>query len=288
LRQILLDWGKMDHPPQVSSSANSSYLVRTLKVETTMTSALDLTGRTAVVTGASRGIGYFIARHLAAAGAHVIAVARTVGGLEELDDEIKAEHKKTGKGEATLVPLDLADMEGIDRLGGAIHERWGKLDILVANAGVLGTISPLGHVEAKTFDKVMTINVTSTWRLIRSVDPLLRMSDAGRAILISSGAAHSARAFWGPYAASKAAVEAMARSWADETRNMPLRVNSVDPGATRTAMRAQAVPGENPMVLPHPSETAARIVNLASPSLTETGMIYRAKHDRWVSYRMPE
>ncbi len=253
-----------------------------------MTSAPDLTGRTAVVTGASRGIGYFIAKHLAAAGAHVIAVARTVGGLEELDDEIKAERKKTGKGEATLVPLDLVDMEGIDRLGGAIHDRWGKLDILVANAGVLGTISPLGHVEAKTFDKVMTINVTSTWRLIRSVDPLLRMSDAGRAILISSGAAHSARAFWGPYAASKAAVEALARSWADETRNMPLRVNSVDPGATRTAMRAQAVPGENPMTLPHPSEIAARIINLASPSLTETGMIYQAKHDRLVAYRMPE
>ncbi|KQZ94277.1 oxidoreductase [Mesorhizobium sp. Root157] len=253
-----------------------------------MTPALDLTGRTAVVTGASRGIGYFIARHLAAAGAHVIAVARTVGGLEELDDEIKAERNRTGKGGATLVPLDLADMDGIDRLGGAIHERWGKLDILVANAGVLGTISPLGHVEAKTFDKVMTVNVTSTWRMIRSVDPLLRLSDAGRAILISSGAAHSARAFWGPYAASKAAVEALARSWADETRNMPLRVNAVDPGATRTAMRAQAVPGENPETLPHPSDIAARIVTLASPALTETGMIYQARHDRWVSYRMPE
>jgi NAD(P)-dependent dehydrogenase (short-subunit alcohol dehydrogenase family) len=179
-------------------------------------------------------------------------------------------------------------MEGIDRLGGAIHERWGKLDILVANAGVLGTISPIGHVEAKTFDKVMTINVTSTWRMIRSVDPLLRLSDAGRAILISSGAAHSARAFWGPYAASKAAVEALARSWADETRNMKLRVNAVDPGATRTAMRAQAVPGENPETLPHPSEIAARIVPLASPDLTRTGMIYQAKHERWVSYRMPE
>jgi len=150
---------------------------------------LDLSGRVAVVTGASRGIGYFIAKELAAAGAHVIAVARTVGGLEELDDQIKAERAKTGKGEATLVPLDLADMAGIDRLGGAIHERWGKLDILVANAGVLGVISPIGHVEAKTFEKVMTINVTSTWRLIRSVDPLLRLSDAGRAIILSSNAA---------------------------------------------------------------------------------------------------
>jgi NAD(P)-dependent dehydrogenase (short-subunit alcohol dehydrogenase family) len=252
-----------------------------------MTSPLDLTGRIAVVTGASRGIGYFIAKHMAAAGAHVIAVARTVGGLEELDDEIKAERGRTGRGEATLVPLDLADMEGIDRLGGAIHERWGKLDILVANAGVLGVIAPIGHVEAKTFEKVMTINVTATWRLIRSVDPLLRLSDAGRAIVLSSGAAHSARAFWSPYAASKAAVEALARSWADETRNYPLRVNAVDPGATRTAMRAQAMPGENPETLPHPSEIAARIVPLADPALTRTGQIFQARHDRWVSYREP-
>lgn len=249
---------------------------------------IDLTGRTAVVTGASRGIGYFLAKHLAAAGAHVIAVARTVGGLEELDDEIKAERARTGKGEATLVPLDLTDMEGLDRLGGAIHERWGKLDILVANAGVLGVIAPLGHVEAKVFDNVMTVNVTSTWRLIRSVDPLLRQSDAGRAIVLSSGAAHSARAFWGPYAASKAAVEALVRSWADETRNYPLRINAVDPGATRTAMRALAVPGEDPNSLPHPSEIAGRIVGLASPKLTRTGEIYQARHDRWVSYRMPE
>lgn len=247
-----------------------------------MTSALDLSGRIALVTGASRGIGYFLAKELAAAGAHVIAVARTVGGLEELDDEIKA-----AGGQATLVPLDLADMAGIDRLGGAIHDRWGKLDIMVANAGILGVIAPIGHVEAKVFEKVMAINVTSTWRLIRSVDPLLRFSDAGRAIIMSSGAAHSARAFWGPYAASKAAVEAMARSWADETRNYPLRVNSVNPGATRTAMRAQAVPGEDPMTLPHPSEIASRIVKLADPALVKTGMIYEARTDQWVSYRMP-
>ncbi len=250
--------------------------------------SIDLTGRLALVTGASRGIGYFLSLELAKRGAHVVAVARTVGGLEELDDEIRAGKARTGKGEATLVPLDLTDMEGIDRLGGAIHERWGKLDIMVANAGVLGVIAPLGHVEAKVFDKVMAVNVTSTWRLIRSVDPLLRQSDAGRAIVMSSGAAHSARAFWGPYAASKAAVEAMARSWADETRNYPLRVNAVDPGATRTAMRALAVPGEDPNTLPHPSEIAQRIVELASPELTRTGEIYQARHQRWVSYRMPE
>jgi NAD(P)-dependent dehydrogenase (short-subunit alcohol dehydrogenase family) len=247
-----------------------------------MTPALDLSGRVALVTGASRGIGYFIAKELAAAGAHVIAVARTVGGLEELDDEIKG-----AGGQATLVPLDLTDMAGIDRLGGAIHERWGKLDVLVANAAILGVIAPIGHVEAKVFEKVMAINVTATWRIIRSVDPLLRLSDAGRAILMSSSSAHSARAFWAPYAASKAAVEALARSWADETRNFALRVNCVDPGATRTAMRAQAVPGEDPSTLPHPSEIAARIVGLADPALAQTGMIYQAQKDSWVSHRMP-
>lgn len=246
-----------------------------------MTVSLDLAGRIALVTGASRGIGYFMAKQMAAAGAHVVAVARTVGGLEELDDEIKAEKARTGKGDATLVPLDLSDMAGIDRLGGAIHERWGKLDILVANAGVLGVIAPIGHVEAKTFEKVMTINVTSTWRLIRSVDPLLRLSDAGRAIILSSGLAHSARAFWAPYAASKAAVETLARSWAHETQSLPLRVNSVDPGATRTAMRAQAVPGENPETLPHPAEVAEAILPLADPRLARTGEVFHVREGAW-------
>jgi NAD(P)-dependent dehydrogenase (short-subunit alcohol dehydrogenase family) len=248
----------------------------------------DLTNRIAVVTGASRGIGYFIAKQMAAAGAHVIAVARTVGGLEELDDEIKAEKARSGRGDATLVPLDLTDMAGIDRLGGAIHERWGKLDILVSNAAILGVISPIGHVEAKVFEKVMTVNVTATWRLIRSVDPLLKASDAGSAIIISSGAAHSGGAYWAPYAASKAAVEALARSWADETKNTKLRVNSVNPGATRTAMRAQAMPGENPDRLPHPSDVAAKILPLASPKLKETGLLYDVPRQRFLHYRSPE
>ena len=248
-----------------------------------MTSELDLSGRVALVTGASRGIGYFIARELAAAGAHVIAVARTVGGLEELDDEVKQ-----AGGQTTLVPLDLADMAGIDRLGGAIHERWGKLDVMVANAGVLGVLGPIGHIEAKVFDKVMLLNVNAVWRLMRTTDPLLRLSDAGRAILMSSGAAHSARAFWGPYAASKAALEALARSWADETKNTALRVNSVNPGATRTAMRAQAMPGEDPMTLPHPSEVAKKIVALASPDLTETGATLDVPENRFKRYRMPD
>ncbi|MDK1384902.1 SDR family NAD(P)-dependent oxidoreductase [Sinorhizobium sp. 8-89] len=243
----------------------------------------NLKDRVALITGASRGIGYFTALELAKAGAHVIACARTVGGLEELDDAIKA----IG-GSATLVPFDLADMAAIDKLGGAIHERWGKLDILVANAGVLGTISPIGHVEAKVFEKVMTINVTATWRLIRSVEPLLVKSDAGRALILSSGAAHKCRPFWGPYSASKAAVEALARTWAHETQRLPLRILSVDPGATRTAMRAQAMPGEDPATLPHPSEVAAALMPLLGPDQTETGKLFVVRENNIVDYRMPE
>ncbi|MGL4488461.1 MAG: SDR family NAD(P)-dependent oxidoreductase [Rhizobiaceae bacterium] len=242
-----------------------------------------LQGRVALVTGASRGIGYHIAKELAAAGAHVVAVARTQGGLEDLDDEIKA-----AGGEATLVPLDLSDMAGIDRLGGAIHERWGKLDILVANAAMLGTISPLGHVEAKVFDRLMTLNVTSIWRLIRSVDPLLRLSDDGKALILSSSVAHSARAYWGPYAASKAAVETLARAWAEEMKSTRLKVNSVDPGATRTAMRAQAAPGEDPLSLPHPSDVGAKIARLCHPDVSETGKLYVVRQNKFVSYRSPE
>ncbi len=242
----------------------------------------DLSGRIALVTGASRGIGYNIAKHLSAAGAHVIAVARTVGGLEELDGEIK-----TGGGSATLVPLDLTNMSGIDHIGAVINGRWGKLDILVANAAVLGVIAPIGHVEAKMFENVVNVNITATWRLIRTVDLLLRKSDAGRAVIVSSGSAHSARAFWAPYAASKAAVEALARSWADETKNLPLRVNIFDPGTSRTAMRAQAVPDENPETVMHPSETARYILPMIDPTLTNTGQIYQIHYDRWASYQIP-
>ncbi|MBB3389862.1 NAD(P)-dependent dehydrogenase (short-subunit alcohol dehydrogenase family) [Rhizobium sp. BK275] len=244
---------------------------------------INLEGRIALVTGASRGIGYFTALELAKAGAHVIACARTVGGLEELDDAIKA----VG-GSATLVPFDLADMEAIDRLGGSIFERWGKLDILVANAGVLGVISPIGHIEAKVFEKVMNINVNATWRLIRSVDPLLARSDAGRAVIMSSGAAHKCRPFWSAYSASKAAVEALARTWAGETQTTLLRITSVDPGATRTAMRAQAVPGEDPMSLPHPSEVARAILPLVGPGVTETGKLFIVRENKLVDYRLPE
>jgi NAD(P)-dependent dehydrogenase (short-subunit alcohol dehydrogenase family) len=243
---------------------------------------IDLKGRIALVTGASRGIGYFTALELAQAGAHVVAVARTVGGLEELDDEIQ----RSG-GSATLVPMDLTDMKAIDALGGAIFERWGKLDIMVANAGVLGTISPIGHIEAKVFDKVMAVNVTATWRLMRSVDPLLQKSEAGRALILSSAAAHKCRPFWGPYSASKAAVEALARTWAAETERLPLRIVSIDPGATRTAMRAQAMPGEDPATLPHPSEVAKEIAALAGPDMRETGRLYIVREKRFADYVMP-
>ena len=245
--------------------------------------SVNLQDKIALVTGASRGIGYFTALELAKAGAHVIACARTVGGLEDLDDAIKA-----AGGVATLVPFDLADMDAIDRLGGSIFERWGKLDILVANAGVLGVISPVGHVEAKVFEKVMTVNVTATWRLIRSVDPLLQQSDAGRALILSSSAAHKCKPFWGPYSASKAAVEALARTWAGETQRLPLRILSVDPGATRTAMRAQAIPGEDPSTVPHPSEVATKLLPLVGPDQTETGKLFIVRENRVVDYRLPD
>lgn len=245
--------------------------------------SLDLANRIAVVTGASRGIGYFTALELARAGAHVIACARTVGGLEELDDAIKA-----AGGSATLVPFDLTDMTAIDALGGAIHERWGRLDIMVANAAVLGTISPIGHVEAKVFDRVMAVNVTATWRLIRTLDPLLTKSDQGRGVVLSSSAAHKCKPFWGPYSASKAAVEAIARTWAAESLHTSLRVVSVDPGGTRTAMRAQAFPGEDPATLPHPSDVAKAILPLCGPDLTETGKLYVVQDKTLKGYRLPE
>lgn len=242
-----------------------------------------LDGRLALVTGASRGIGYATALALAKEGAQIIAVARTVGGLEELDDAIQ---KLTGA-PATLVPMDLTDMPAIDRLGEAIATRWGKLDILVANAGVLGVISPVGHIEAKVFNQVVDVNITSTWRLIRSVEPLLLKSDAGRAIVMSSGVAHTARAFWGPYAASKAALETLVRCWAEEQAKTALRVNSVDPGATRTAMRARAYPGEDPKILPEPAEIAKKLIPLCLPELTESGKLFRARENRFFDYCQP-
>jgi NAD(P)-dependent dehydrogenase (short-subunit alcohol dehydrogenase family) len=230
---------------------------------------LPLAGRIALVTGASRGIGFATGLALAQAGAHVVAVARTVGGLEELDDAIKA-----AGGAATLVPLDLKDYPGIDRLGTALHERFGRLDILVGNAGRLGPLSPLGHVEPAAWDEVMALNVTANWRLLCAMDPLLKFSDAGRVVLVSSGVATHALAYWGPYAVSKAALEALARTYAAETATSNVRVNVFRPGPVRTRMRAQAMPGEDPMTLETPDHVAAKIVELCQPGIQETGKVY--------------
>ncbi|AWN52880.1 SDR family NAD(P)-dependent oxidoreductase [Methylobacterium sp. 17Sr1-1] len=228
-----------------------------------------LADRIAVVTGASRGIGRAASLALAEAGAHVIAVARTQGALEDLDDAVRA-----AGGSATLVPLDLCDYDAIDRLGAAIHERWGRLDVLVGNAGVLGKLMPLGHVDPKVWSSVMDVNVTANWRLIRSLDPLLRRSDAGRAVFVTSGAASSCRAYWGPYAVSKAALEALVRTYAAETASTPVRAMLLNPGPLRTAMRKAAMPGEDPETLRTPEDLAPHIVRLASPASTESGMIF--------------
>ena len=240
-----------------------------------MSETRPLEGRIAVVTGASRGIGYHAAKGFAAAGAHVIAVARTVGGLEELDDEIRA-----AGGSATLVPLDLKDFDGIDRLGAAIFERWKKLDVLLANAGILGQPSVLAQIPPKVWDEVMAVNVTANWRLIRSLDPLLRQSDAGRALFMCSGAAHYRRPFWGPYSVSKAAPEAMVETYAKEVQKTPIRVVAIDPGPIRTAMRAQAMPGEDPNTIPHPSEIVPYLVEMASPAFTRTNVRFDFFPDR--------
>lgn len=241
-----------------------------------------LTSRIALVTGASRGIGYATARALARAGAHVVAVARTQGGLEELDDEIR----KDG-GTATLVPLNITDSDGIARLGAALHERHGKLDILIGNAGVAGTSTPLGHLDPKLWDTAMAVNVTANFQLIRCMEPLLQKSDAGRAVFITSGIAHKATAYMGPYAASKAALDALVRVWANETATTPIRVNLFSPGPIRTRMRATVMPGEDPMILDTPEQAAEFIVPMCAPSWTDTGKLFDYPSKTVMSFRPP-
>jgi NAD(P)-dependent dehydrogenase (short-subunit alcohol dehydrogenase family) len=243
---------------------------------------LPLSDRIGLVTGASRGIGYATALALARAGAHVVAVARTVGGLEELDDAINS----LG-GSATLVPLDLKDSPGIDRLGLALHERFGRLDVLVGNAGILGPLSPLDHVEAKAWDEVMAVNVTANWRLIRAMDRLLKSSPAGRVVFVSSGAAALALAYWGPYAVSKSALDTLARTYAAETASTSVRVNVFAPGPIRTRMRAQAMPGEDPMTLEAPERVAEKIVELCLPAMQESGKLYAYPQRRLLEFRPP-
>jgi NAD(P)-dependent dehydrogenase (short-subunit alcohol dehydrogenase family) len=228
-----------------------------------------LKGRLALVTGATRGIGRAVALAYAREGAHTILVGRTAGALEEVDDEIRA----LG-GSATLLTLDLKRHDKIDALGPTIYQRWQKLDILVGNAGILGPLSPLGHLTAEAWDEVLEVNLSANWRLIRTLDPLLRRSDAGRAIFVSSGAAHNPRAYWGTYAVSKAGLEALVKTWARELESTNVRANLVNPGPTRTGMRAKAFPGEDPATLKTPEDVVETFVRLAEPSCTDNGRLF--------------
>jgi NAD(P)-dependent dehydrogenase (short-subunit alcohol dehydrogenase family) len=215
-----------------------------------------LAGRIALITGASRGIGAGVARRFAAEGAHVVLVARTVGGLEEVDDTIR-----TLGGTATLVPLDLTDFEKIDQMAAALYERFGRLDVLVANAATLGSLGPLGHLDPKLFQRVLDLNVTANWRLIRAVDPLLRQAPAGRALFTTCAAGHEPTAYWSGYAISKAALEMMAKVYAAELGNTRVTVELVDPGPVATALRKEAFPGEDRALISKPDDVAELFLN---------------------------
>ncbi|HFB54785.1 MAG TPA: SDR family NAD(P)-dependent oxidoreductase [Hellea balneolensis] len=234
-----------------------------------MNSHTDLSGRTILVTGASRGIGFASARELSKAGAHIIATARTQGALEELDDIIR----KEGGTDMTLVPMDLRAPDGIDQLGAAIYERWGHLDGLLANAGVLGEMAPVSHIAPKKFDEAIAVNITANYRLIRSLDSLLQASPSGRAVFISSHGAQSRKAYWGTYATTKSALDALVTCYAKETEKTNLRVNLLYPPAIRTQMRAKAMPGEDPDTLPTPSDIAPLIIPYLAPGYTGHGEI---------------
>ena len=222
----------------------------------------------ALVTGASRGIGRAVALELARGGWRVVCTARSQKALESLDDEIKA----LG-GEATLVPLDLRDFDGIDRLGGALFDRFGKLDALAACAGALGALTPAHQASPSLMDEVIGVNFTANWRLIRAMHPLLRAADAGRAVFLTTGEGPKSRAYWGPYAATKAALETLVRCYAAENVVTPIRVNLFNPGPTRTAMRAKAFPGEDPMTLPSPEEVAPAIAAMLGSEYALNGEI---------------
>jgi NAD(P)-dependent dehydrogenase (short-subunit alcohol dehydrogenase family) len=244
--------------------------------------AKPLSDRIAVVTGASRGIGAALSLELAKAGAHVVAVARTVGGLEELDDSIKV-----AGGSATLVPLDMKDSDGVARLALALNERYGRLDVLVSNAGLLGPLSPLDHYRPKDWDNLFAVNVTANWQLIRTMDPLLKRSQAGRAVFLTSAVAYKGRAYWGPYAASKAALDALVRAYAAECATTNVRANLFAPGPTRTRMYLGAFPGIDPETLPTAEQIAPAIVPLCLPDCTESGKIYDFRSGRFLEFRTP-
>tara|TARA_R110000868_G_scaffold411700_1_gene707664 strand:- start:107 stop:820 length:714 start_codon:yes stop_codon:yes gene_type:complete len=230
-----------------------------------------LEGRVALVTGASHGIGRAVAKRFAAEGAEVIALGRNVGALEELDDEVRAEG-----GKLVLLPMDLTMYEKIDAMGASLFERFGKLDIVVGNAGLLGELAPVGHIDTQVFENTYATNVTANFRLIRSVDKLLRLSDAGRAIFVTSNASAKGRAFWGLYASTKAALESLVLSYAQEVEETPLRVNLINPGRIRTKMRAEAYPGEAPETLPTAESITDVFVDLAARDCTRHAEIVDA------------
>jgi NAD(P)-dependent dehydrogenase (short-subunit alcohol dehydrogenase family) len=242
-----------------------------------------LSDRIALVTGASRGIGAALALELAEAGAHVVAVARTVGGLEELDDRIKG----VG-GSATLVPVDITDADGIARLALALNERYGRLDVMVGNAGLLGPLSPLDHVERKDFERNMAVNVTANWWLVRTMDALLKRSDAGRAVFVTSALGWLGRAYVGPYAVAKAALNMLVQTYAAESANSNVKVNAFNPGPTRTRMYASGWPGVDPETLTPPDTVARAIVPLCLPSCTENGKVWSHRDGKFLSFRVPE
>jgi NAD(P)-dependent dehydrogenase (short-subunit alcohol dehydrogenase family) len=228
-----------------------------------------LKDRIALITGASRGLGRAIALAYAGEGAHVLLLARSLTTLGRVDDEIKAL-----SGTASLIPLDLADGPAIDALGPSLYERFGRLDILVGNAAILGALSPLPHIASPQWEKVLAVNLTANWRLIRTLDPLLRRSEAGRAIFVTSSVARSARAYWAPYSVSKGALETLAKTYANETSDTPIRVNLVDPGAMATRMRAEAYPGEDQATLASPEAVTETFVRLAMADTNATGELF--------------
>tara|TARA_R110002126_G_scaffold20441_19_gene75645 strand:- start:973 stop:1689 length:717 start_codon:yes stop_codon:yes gene_type:complete len=233
-----------------------------------------LQDRIALVTGASRGIGAAVALRFAAEGAHVVLVARTRGGLEDIDDRIRSVHGDDRA--ATLLELDLRDLDQVDMIGPTIAERFGRLDILVGNAALLGEMAPINHIDAAVWSDVVDVNLNANWRLIRTTDPLLRQSDAGRAIFVTSGAARGKRPYWGAYAVTKAALEMMVTCWAAETEETRLKINLLDPGATRTSMRAEAFPGEDPDTLKTPDDITGFFVDLAAPDCEPHGAVIPA------------
>ena len=238
-------------------------------------------GRTALITGATRGIGRAVAMAYAKAGAHVILVGRTSGALTEVDDEIRA---ATGKPDGvSLITLNLKHGDKIDAMGPSLYQRFGKLDILAACAGVLGPLTPLGHLKTDAWDDTLEINLSANMRLIRTLDPLLRLSTAGRAIFVTSGAAAGRNAYWGPYAVSKAALDALVKTYAAEIANTPVRANLLSPGPIRTAMRGKAFPGENPLTLKTPEDLAPTFLQLADPALVENGSVYDFKSRAWLA-----